>query len=38
MIKETSGNNFPFGIIFQILLDFELQTLESIQIWIWLKI
>jgi hypothetical protein len=33
--EETSENNFPFCINFQILLDFKLKIQKIIQIWIW---
>jgi hypothetical protein len=32
VIKQIIANNFPFQIIFQILLDFELKVLETIPI------
>jgi hypothetical protein len=32
VINEITNINFPFWLLFQILLDFELQNLEKIQI------
>jgi hypothetical protein len=32
VINEITRNNFPFWLLFQILLDFELKNIETIQI------
>jgi hypothetical protein len=37
VINEITNKNFTFWLLFQILLDFELQNLETIQIWILLE-
>jgi hypothetical protein len=37
VINEIKKNNFPFWLHFQILLDFELEKLETIQILILLE-
>jgi hypothetical protein len=37
VINEITKNNFPFWLHIQILLDFKLENLEIIQIWILLE-